>query len=140
MIVVTETESDMERDHGPSWTVPASLSPSRVESFLSCPLAFRFSSIQRLPDPPTQATTKGSLVHRALERLFLLPPDDRTPGALDQCVAEAITEYQAHPDFTGLTLEETALALDVAVKTVQRTWVTARAWLRKEIGGPSRLV
>ena len=106
MIVVTETESDMERDHGPSWTVPASLSPSRVESFLSCPLAFRFSSIQRLPDPPTQATTKGSLVHRALERLFLLPPDDRTPGALDQCVAEAITEYQAHPDFTGLALDD----------------------------------
>ena len=37
--------------------------------------------------------------------------------------------------FTGLTLEETARALDLSVKTVQRTWTAARAFLRKEIGG-----
>ena len=36
--------------------------------------------------------------------------------------------------FAGLTLEETAAALDVSAKTVQRTWTTARAWLRKELG------
>jgi RNA polymerase sigma factor (TIGR02999 family) len=36
--------------------------------------------------------------------------------------------------FTGLTLEETARALDLSVKTVQRSWVAARAYLRKEIG------
>jgi RNA polymerase sigma factor (TIGR02999 family) len=35
--------------------------------------------------------------------------------------------------FVGLTLEETAATLDVSVKTVQRTWTTARAWLRKEL-------
>jgi RNA polymerase sigma factor (TIGR02999 family) len=57
-------------------------------------------------------------------------------AAFDERAAR-IVEYRV---FAGLTLEETALALDVAVKTVQRTWVTARAWLRKEIGGPSRLV
>jgi putative RecB family exonuclease len=98
--------TDTATEPGPLWTVPTSLSPSRVESFLSCPLAFRFASIQRLPDPPTQATTKGSLVHRALELLFLLPPGDRTPHALDDCVAEAITEYQAHPDFIELGLDD----------------------------------
>jgi len=37
--------------------------------------------------------------------------------------------------FGGLTLEETARALELSAKTVQRTWTTARAWLRKEIGG-----
>ena len=100
------TETDIDTGPGPSWTVPTSLSPSRVESFLSCPLAFRFTSIQRLPDPPTQATTRGSLVHRALERLFLLPPAERTPRALDHCVADAIAEYQADPDFTGLELDD----------------------------------
>ena len=98
--------TDTATEPGPLWTVPTSLSPSRVESFLSCPLAFRFASIQRLPDPATQATTKGSLVHRALELLFLLAPGDRTPHALDHCVAEAITEYQAHPDFTELGLDD----------------------------------
>jgi putative RecB family exonuclease len=102
------TETDIDTGPGPLWTVPTSLSPSRVESFLSCPLAFRFTSIQRLPDPPTQATTRGSLVHRALELLFLLPPAERTPRALDQCVADAIAEYQADPDFTGLELDDDA--------------------------------
>ena len=36
--------------------------------------------------------------------------------------------------FGGLSLDETAEVLEVSVKTVQRTWVAARAWLRKEIG------
>ena len=36
--------------------------------------------------------------------------------------------------FAGLTLEETAQALGISGKSVQRTWTTALAWLRKEIG------
>jgi RNA polymerase sigma factor (TIGR02999 family) len=36
--------------------------------------------------------------------------------------------------FAGLTLEETAQALGISTKSVQRTWRTALAWLRKEIG------
>jgi RNA polymerase sigma factor (TIGR02999 family) len=36
--------------------------------------------------------------------------------------------------FAGLTLDETARALGISVKSVQRTWTTALAWLRKEIG------
>lgn len=91
----------------PTWTVPTSLSPSRVESFLSCPLAFRFSSIEKLPDPPTVATTRGSLVHRALELLFLLSPAERTAAALDRCVDAAIEEYRVHDDFVLLGLTDT---------------------------------
>ena len=93
-------------DAPPVWTTPTSLSPSRVESFLSCPLAFRFASIERLPDPPTVATTKGSLVHRALELLFVHPPAERVPAELDRCVDAAVAEYRAHPDFTHLQLGE----------------------------------
>jgi RNA polymerase sigma factor (TIGR02999 family) len=36
--------------------------------------------------------------------------------------------------FGGLSMEEIAEELGVAVKTVQRAWLAARAWLRKEIG------
>lgn len=36
--------------------------------------------------------------------------------------------------FGGLTLDETALALDVSKKTVQRDWTAAIAWLRNEVG------
>ena len=89
---------------GPPWVVPTSLSPSRVESFLSCPLAFRFSSIEKLPDLPSVAATRGSLVHRALELLFLHPPAERTPQALDAAVDTAIAEYRTEPDFTLLDL------------------------------------
>jgi RNA polymerase sigma factor (TIGR02999 family) len=35
--------------------------------------------------------------------------------------------------FAGLTLDETAQALSISSKSVQRTWTTALAWLRKEI-------
>ena len=35
--------------------------------------------------------------------------------------------------FGGLTLEETSMTLGVSLKTVQRDWLLARAWLRKEI-------
>lgn len=94
----------------PAWTIPTSLSPSRVESFLSCPLAFRFVSIEKLPDPPTTATTRGSLVHRALELLFVRAAPERTAAALDQCVEAALAEYRSHPDFTqlGLDADQTA--------------------------------
>lgn len=86
------------------YDVPTSLSPSRVESFLSCPLAFRFASIEKLPDPPTVATTRGSLVHRALELLFVNPAAERTPEALARSTESAIIEYHSDPDFTQLAL------------------------------------
>jgi len=35
--------------------------------------------------------------------------------------------------YGGLSVEETAQALGVSTKTVQRDWITARAWLRNEV-------
>jgi RNA polymerase sigma factor (TIGR02999 family) len=43
-------------------------------------------------------------------------------------------EVVQHRFFGGLSLRETAEALGVSVKTVQREWLAARAWLRKEVG------
>ena len=104
MTDLADTRSSEPVSAGPPWVVPTSLSPSRVESFLSCPLAFRFSSIEKLPDLPSVAATRGSLVHRALELLFLSPAVERTPQALDAAVETAITEYRTDPDFTLLDL------------------------------------
>lgn len=53
-----------------SFPLPSSLSPSKVSSFKDCALAFRFSAIDKLPEPPSPWTVKGTLVHRALELLF----------------------------------------------------------------------
>lgn len=63
--------------------LPKSLSPSKVSSFKDCALAFRFTAIDRLPEPPSEATSKGTLVHRTLERLFW----HHSPGARNQDTA-----------------------------------------------------
>jgi len=42
--------------------------------------------------------------------------------------------------FAGLTVPEVANALDVSVATVERDWVAARAWLRRELTAPEGLV
>jgi putative RecB family exonuclease len=63
--------------------LPTSLSPSKVSSFTDCALAFRFSAIDRLPEPPSLAATRGTLVHAALERLFTLEPPERSRAAAD---------------------------------------------------------
>ncbi|MEZ4388174.1 MAG: ECF-type sigma factor [Candidatus Krumholzibacteriia bacterium] len=39
--------------------------------------------------------------------------------------------------FAGLSIEETAAALDLSPMTVKRSWQLARAWLRKELGAGS---
>ena len=62
------------------WTrTGPSLSPSRAADFMTCPLLFRFRTIDRLPEPPSAAATRGTLVHAVLERLFDLPAAERTP-------------------------------------------------------------
>lgn len=35
--------------------------------------------------------------------------------------------------FGGMSIEETAVALDVSKATVKRDWVLARAWLHREL-------
>ncbi|MGB7878539.1 MAG: PD-(D/E)XK nuclease family protein [Ilumatobacteraceae bacterium] len=90
----------------PVFPVPTSLSPSRVSSFTSCPMQFRFSSIEKLPEAPGPATTKGSIVHRALELLFVRPAGERTPEALAHDMAAALEEYRTHPDYVGLRLDD----------------------------------
>ncbi len=93
-----------------SLPLPASLSPSKVSSFTDCALAFRFSAIDHLPEPPSVPATRGSLVHAALERLFCLDPAARTFDRSLECLAEAVAEFRSNPDFTDLNLDEAAEA------------------------------
>jgi putative RecB family exonuclease len=93
-----------------AFPVPRTLSPSKVSSFTDCALAFRFSAIDRLPEPPTVAATRGTFVHAALERLHLLPAPERTPEAALACLDEAAAELRDHPEYVdlGLTDDEAA--------------------------------
>jgi putative RecB family exonuclease len=58
-----------------------SLSPSRAADFMTCPLLYRFRVVDRLPEPPSPAAARGTLVHAVLERLFDEPAGCRTPQA-----------------------------------------------------------
>ena len=70
-----------DRDAGTSPGRPPALSPSRASDFTTCPLLYRFRVIDRIPEPPTTATARGTLVHAVLERLFDRPAAERTPAA-----------------------------------------------------------
>lgn len=87
-----------------TFPVPSSLSPSRVEAFTSCPLAFRFASIERLPEVPGPHATKGSLVHRALELLFTHPRELRRDHVVRDSFDRAVAEFEVDPEFTMLGL------------------------------------
>jgi putative RecB family exonuclease len=45
---------------------------------MTCPLLYRLRVIDRLPEPPSPAATRGTVVHAVLERLFDHPPTERT--------------------------------------------------------------
>jgi putative RecB family exonuclease len=96
------------------YPVPTSLSPSRVEAFTSCPMAFRFASIERLPESPSPHTTKGSLVHRVLELLFARATPLRTVDTARACLDQAVDEYTTDPEFTMLNLDDDQRAAFVA--------------------------
>lgn len=57
---------------------PVALSPSRASDFMQCPLLYRFRVIDRLPEKPSPAATRGTVVHAVLERLFDAPAAERT--------------------------------------------------------------
>lgn len=61
-----------------SGAVLGSLSPSRAADFLSCPLMFRFRTVDRLPEPSSPEAVQGTLVHKVLEDIFDLPALERT--------------------------------------------------------------
>jgi putative RecB family exonuclease len=92
-----------------SLPVPTTLSPSKMSAFKHCPLAFRFSVIDRLPEPPSPWASKGTLVHRALERLFVRAPAARTVGNALADLEIARQELAAHPEFAGLGLTDEEL-------------------------------
>jgi len=73
---------------------PRSLSPSRTNDFLTCPMLVRLRSIDRLPEEPSPAAVRGTMVHRALEWLFDLPAPQRTLTTVQHLLRSAWDEMQ----------------------------------------------
>ncbi len=86
--------------------VRSRLSPSRASDFLTCPLLFRYRTIDRRPEPASPAMVRGTVVHAVLEDLFERPAAERTieaartmlPDAWERCRAEDPRLDELFPD------------------------------------------
>ena len=101
----TEQESPATRVSTPvdGVDVLGALSPSRAGDFLSCPLLYRFRTIDKLPEPPSPDAVRGTVVHKVLEDLFDLPAERRTPeqaGEMIEAAWEAMLE--AEPELASM--------------------------------------
>lgn len=91
-----------------------SLSPSRAADFLTCPLLYRFRVLDRLPEAPSPAMARGTLVHAVLERLFDAPAAARTPEAALELL---------EPEWQRLTESEPELAELFDGETDRAQWL-----------------
>lgn len=77
--------------------VIGALSPSRAGDFMTCPLLYRYRSIDKLPEAPSPAAVRGTVVHKVLEDLFDLAAAERTPERAREMLApswEALLEAE----------------------------------------------
>lgn len=87
-----------------------SLSPSRASDFKQCPQMYKLKSIDKIPTEPTVHQARGTTAHLALERLFGLPPADRTPDRLYDLFRDAWAELKTteYPNLFESVEEERA--------------------------------
>ncbi|MEV0399501.1 PD-(D/E)XK nuclease family protein [Actinoallomurus sp. NPDC050550] len=97
---MTAIETDAARSGGDA-SVIGTLSPSRAGDFMTCPLLYRFRVIDRIPERPSPAAVRGTLVHAVLERLYDIPAAGRTPAAALELLG---------PEWDRLLAEEPELA------------------------------
>ncbi|MEZ0054236.1 putative RecB family exonuclease [Mycobacterium sp. MAA66] len=96
------------------------LSPSRASDFKQCPLLYRFRAIDRLPEPPSTAQLRGSVVHAALEQLYALPATDRGPDTALSLVT---------PAWDAVVAEKPELAAEIAPELRETLLEEARTLL-----------
>jgi putative RecB family exonuclease len=68
---------------------------------MTCPLLYRFRVIDHLPEAPSPAAARGTLVHAVLERLFDVPAQGRSADVAGQLL---------EPEWDKLVAAEPALA------------------------------
>ena len=95
--VSVQQESPAERISTPvdGVDVLGALSPSRAGDFLTCPLLYRFRTVDRLPEPFSPDAVRGTLVHKVLEDLFDVPALERTPERAGEMLLPAWAQVVA---------------------------------------------
>ncbi len=100
------------------------LSPSRAGDFMQCPLLYRFRVVDRIPEQPSPAATRGTVVHAVLERLFDLPAEQRTPQAaralLGPAWSQMVEQMPELAEMVGSDLGQTQTWLESAGALLDR--------------------
>src|SRR5687768_13203654 len=87
--------------------VLGSLSPSRAGDFMTCPLLYRFRTVDRLPEPSSPDAVRGTVVHKVLEDLFDLPAAQRTADHAADLLGPAWESLlEAEPEIAEMFGEE----------------------------------
>ncbi|MER5276405.1 PD-(D/E)XK nuclease family protein [Streptomyces sp. NPDC002809] len=74
---------------------------------MQCPLLYRFRVIDKLPQKPSEAATRGTLVHAVLERLFDNPAAERTPDRATSLIpAQWDRLLESKPELSELFAED----------------------------------
>jgi len=81
-------------------------------------------NLDQLPDPASETSAQVCALDEALNRLAQIDPR-----------RAHVIELRF---FGGLTVEETARALEISPQTVMREWKLARAWLARELSQSSK--
>jgi putative RecB family exonuclease len=104
-----------------------SLSPSRAADFKTCPLLYRFRTIDRLPERKSLAAVRGTLVHSVLERLYDLPATGRTVEAAQELLAPAWAELREEPGVADLfaTAQEDGAETDANAPESVEAWLAS---------------
>ncbi|WP_435300129.1 RecB family exonuclease [Timonella sp. A28] len=85
-----------------TYRAPA-LSPSRSNDFTQCPQLFRFRTVDKLPEPPSKAAAKGTMVHTVLEKLYDLPRGARSEDKALELIPQAVQSLKARtPELDSL--------------------------------------
>jgi len=91
--------------------VRTALSPSRASDFLTCPLLYRFRTIDRFYEPPDPVAVRGTLVHAVLEHLFGDAAVTRTLERAQELLPQTWEALRAeHPDLAELEVPDGWLA------------------------------
>jgi putative RecB family exonuclease len=87
---------------------------------MTCPLLYRFRTIDKLPEPPSTDALRGTVVHKVLEVLFDLPAAQRTPQQAREMLVPAWDELlDADPGLAEMFAADPAEGPDLA------TWLTS---------------
>jgi RNA polymerase sigma factor (TIGR02999 family) len=131
--LVHETYLQLKEATGIDWR-------DRSHFFAVCARAMRFLLVDYARE--RTALKRGAGLPKASLDAEEISAEDQAELVL--AVNEALERLGAHNPrlaqvvecryFAGMTEEETAAALDSSLRTVQRDWMRARAWLRRDLG------